>query len=102
MPPLLGAIQDASEKKRTQQKMRQGWWHPRGDTLSSSLGTPQSGAGKIPSGVVSSFGTQGEHSSWPGHGDMGTAPSNNLTADLSHLPALPLPQPQPGPSKPQS
>lgn len=71
MPPLLGAIQDASEKKRTQQKMRQGWWHPRGDTLSSSHGTSQRGAGKVPSGVVSSFGTQCEHSSWPGHGDMG-------------------------------
>lgn len=29
-PPLLGAIQDVSEKKRTEQKMRQGWGHHRG------------------------------------------------------------------------
>lgn len=69
-PPLLGAIQDVSEEKRTQQEMRRGWWHHTGDTMTSSH--PQSAAGKIPSGVGSSSGTQCEHSSWPGHGDTGT------------------------------
>lgn len=96
-PPLLGAIQDVSEKKRTQQEMRQGWWHHRGDTLTSSRGTAQSGAGKIPSGVGPSVSTAPGQDMWTwGH----TVPSNNPTADsLSHLPALPLPQPPARPFK---